>query len=168
MTRNNAFKFCPRCGKKLNLTSDFVFKCEEKHPFYVSPVPTNIIILENDQGEILLAKRGIPPQKGLWDFSGGFISPNETLEESVLREAKEELDVEVRIIKYLGSYFGMYMHHNINYEVIAFAVVAKISKGIVKAKDDVSDFLFVKKGEVKTMKLAFPLLKKMFNDYLSQ
>ena len=65
------------------------------------------IILENDKGEILLylrdKKPGIPfPDH--WDLIGGHVEDGETPEEALVREVKEELDIE--LLEY--SFFKMY------------------------------------------------------------
>jgi 8-oxo-dGTP diphosphatase len=52
--------------------------------------------LVDADGRVLLAKR--PPGKplaGLWEFPGGKIEPGETPEEALIRELKEELDIDV-------------------------------------------------------------------------
>jgi 8-oxo-dGTP diphosphatase len=49
-------------------------------------------------GRVLLAKR--PPGKplaGLWEFPGGKVEPGETPETALVRELKEELDIDVPI-----------------------------------------------------------------------
>jgi 8-oxo-dGTP diphosphatase len=52
--------------------------------------------LVDTDGRVLLAKR--PPGKplaGLWEFPGGKIEPGETPEGALMRELKEELDIDV-------------------------------------------------------------------------
>ena len=52
--------------------------------------------LVDADGRVLLAKR--PPGKplaGLWEFPGGKVEPGETPEAALIRELKEELDIEV-------------------------------------------------------------------------
>ncbi len=52
--------------------------------------------LVDADGRVLLAKR--PPGKplaGLWEFPGGKIEPGETPEAALIRELKEELDIDV-------------------------------------------------------------------------
>src|SRR3989304_272920 len=53
------------------------------------------IIFNGDQ--VLLAKRGQEPGKGLWTLPGGVVELGECLEEAVKREILEELSVEIRI-----------------------------------------------------------------------
>ncbi|MEN8252882.1 MAG: NUDIX domain-containing protein [Patescibacteria group bacterium] len=53
-------------------------------------------MIEKD-GKFLFAKRGIEPQKGIWDLVGGFIEAAETVEDCVLKvisgEPKAQDDV---------------------------------------------------------------------------
>jgi 8-oxo-dGTP diphosphatase len=52
--------------------------------------------LVDTDGRVLLAKR--PPGRplaGLWEFPGGKVEPGETPESALIRELKEELDIDV-------------------------------------------------------------------------
>jgi 8-oxo-dGTP diphosphatase len=54
--------------------------------------------LISSQGRLLIAQR--PPWKKfglLWEFPGGKVEPGEGLEESVVREIKEELCLDIRV-----------------------------------------------------------------------
>jgi 8-oxo-dGTP diphosphatase len=57
------------------------------------------IILENDDGKFLLALRdnkpGIPFPNH-WDLIGGHVEEGETPEEAMVREVKEELDIDMK------------------------------------------------------------------------
>ncbi len=44
--------------------------------------------------EVLLIERGSPPFKGCWALPGGFIGMDESLDESIIRELKEETGIE--------------------------------------------------------------------------
>src|ERR1700740_1819731 len=47
-------------------------------------------------GRVLIAQRPEGKQlAGLWEFPGGKVEPGETPEEALVRELKEELDIEV-------------------------------------------------------------------------
>jgi len=65
------------------------------------------IILENDNGEILLYLRdnkpGIPFPNH-WDLIGGHVEDGETPEEALIREVKEELNFDLKEYKFFRQY----------------------------------------------------------------
>jgi 8-oxo-dGTP diphosphatase len=78
------------------------------------------IILENDNGEFLLYLRdnkpGIPfPDH--WDLIGGHVEDGETPEEALVREVKEELDIDLKEYSFYKKYecFTGDAYENIKY-----------------------------------------------------
>jgi 8-oxo-dGTP diphosphatase len=65
------------------------------------------IILENDKGELLLALRdnkpGIPFPNH-WDLIGGHVEVGETPEEALVREVKEELNIDLKEFLFFKKY----------------------------------------------------------------
>lgn len=59
------------------------------------------IIIENDK--VFATQRGYGEFKDGWEFPGGKIEPDETPQEAILREIKEELDTEIEVIKLLDT-----------------------------------------------------------------
>ncbi len=55
----------------------------------------------NDKGEVLLLKRSqnAKNEKGKWEAPGGAVEFGETLENAIRREMKEELGIDIDIIK---------------------------------------------------------------------
>jgi 8-oxo-dGTP diphosphatase len=65
------------------------------------------IILENDKGEFLLALRDNKPGMPFpnhWDLIGGHIEEGETPEEALVREVKEELDIDLKDYTFYRKY----------------------------------------------------------------
>lgn len=56
------------------------------------------------QGSFLLTKRNISPYKGLWHLPGGIIRKGEKIESAAKRVLKKELNLNVKIEKFLGVY----------------------------------------------------------------
>ena len=56
------------------------------------------------QGKILLCKRNINPQKGLWTLPAGYMELDETSEEGAVREAWEEAEAEIEITGLVGIF----------------------------------------------------------------
>ena len=62
-----------------------------------------------DGEKILITRR--PDDKrhpGLWEFPGGKVDPGESPEEALCREIREELDVEVKVLKIFEVVFHRY------------------------------------------------------------
>jgi ADP-ribose pyrophosphatase YjhB (NUDIX family) len=89
------------------------------------------IIIEIESKGIVLIKRKNPPYG--WALPGGFVDYGESLEEAAVREAKEETDLDVKLIEQFHTYSDPARdprHHS-----ISTVYVAK-TKGIPHAKDD--------------------------------
>lgn len=73
-----------------------------------------IIISDN---KILLTQRGYGEYKDKWEFPGGKIEENETKEETIIREIKEELDASIKVEKFLTKveydYTSFYLKMNV-------------------------------------------------------
>ena len=62
--------------------------------------------------KIFATERGYGEFKGFWEFPGGKIEANETREQALVRELKEELAVEIKVENYTISLNSS--HHWIN------------------------------------------------------
>ena len=70
---------------------------------YIDPkVAAGVILALN--GELVLLKRGIPPSVGKWVFPGGYVDAGEPTEVAAIREAREEVGLEVEIDELIGVY----------------------------------------------------------------
>jgi bifunctional NMN adenylyltransferase/nudix hydrolase len=100
--------------------------------------PTVDIVVYNNRGEILVARK--PDETG-YRFIGGFAMPNSlSYEDDAAREAKEEAGVDVKDLKYIGSYKiddWRYRSETDKIKTVFFA--AKYDGGDVKAADDVCE-----------------------------
>jgi 8-oxo-dGTP diphosphatase len=61
-------------------------------------------ILEKD-GKVLIAQRHRNDTNGLkWEFPGGTLRRDEPGEDCIIRELKEELNLDIEVIRYFGCY----------------------------------------------------------------
>jgi NAD+ diphosphatase len=94
-------KFCGHCGQKLSISKDEIAKVCGKCTRNIYPQLSPVIITLVRRGrEILLAKAA---SRTYFSCVAGFVEPGESLEESIRREVKEEVGLEVKNIKYFGS-----------------------------------------------------------------
>ena len=70
-----------------------------KSPYHAQVVAA-IIIHEN---KIFATQRGYGEFKDGWEFPGGKIEPGETPQEALVREIKEELDIEIEVKDFLET-----------------------------------------------------------------
>ncbi len=115
--KTNSFLRCSNCGTEM-----------EK---YKNPVPTVDIIIELEGKGIVLIKRKNPPYG--WAIPGGFVDYGESLEQAAVREAKEEVFLDVELVEQLHTYSDPSRdkrHHTITTVFIAKAV------GVPIAADD--------------------------------
>lgn len=166
MDLKNAYKFCPLCGKSLTLKDNYLQCTGCGHHLYDNPLPCNAAIIENKQREILLVKRKFPPKKGFWDLPGGFIDAHESLEQSVKRELKEELNIKIKVLGLVGIYPGTYLYQKITHPTFGAVVCAEITAGKLSTSDDIDKYEFFPRGKILTQKLAFKSVKQALIDYL--
>ena len=89
-------------------------------------------LILNDKNEVLLMKRSgtVRNESGWWSKPGGGIDFGETVEESMIREMKEELGIEVEIIGYLPH--TNHFTKDKKQHWVALNFVAKIISGVPK------------------------------------
>lgn len=91
---------------------------------------------------ILLIERGIEPYKGLWALPGGFLNPDETVEQCAKRELKEETGVENVYLEEFRSFSDPGRDPRERVVTIAFVALVKKSDYMLIAGDDASNALW--------------------------
>lgn len=102
-------RFCPACGGALALRQ---IKAGEPERLvcqacgrveYLDPKVAACVVPER-QGRILLLQRGINPGRGKWVMPGGFVDRGELPAEEAVREAAEEVGLEVEVGPLIGVF----------------------------------------------------------------
>lgn len=106
-------------------------KCQTEIEVYRNPIPTVDIIIEVEEGGIVLIKRKNPPYG--WAIPGGFVDYGESLEEAAAREAREETNLDVEDLRQFRAYSDP--NRDPRFHTISVVYVAK-AKGKPEARDD--------------------------------
>lgn len=75
-----------------------------------TPLISIDLIVQNEQGEVLLGKRVNAPAKGYWFVPGGRVRKNETLDDAFVRLVKEELGIESGFTRANAKFLGVFEH----------------------------------------------------------
>lgn len=125
-------------------------------------------ILLDSKGRVLLAKRAKGIESGKWCLIGGKPEDNETMEEAVIREVKEEIaaDVELSFYRKVG---GFDETRNVRWLSSYFFGQLKSDNPPDKFdKNEISELRFFSANELEKLEIAFDhqqILKDFFKDY---
>lgn len=156
------YKFCPKCGGKFIHRGGNHLKCQDcGYSYFVNQAPTAGVIIFDNEGRVMLAKRKFEPKKGTWQLIGGFVGLDESLEEAAIREAKEELGVTIQIDSYLGSFSRTYEFGGVAVPILVTYFTAKIIDGAPKPNDDVAEINYFTRDELQELDITYPELRKL-------
>ncbi len=165
------YTHCPTCGNAYSGGFDIIdysLTCQScSFVFYVTPAPSNALILENEKNEILMVKRKFDPKKGYWDFPGGFIKPGEDFVSSTQREIKEELGISIDAIELCYAFGDTYEFQGIDVPVLCLYGRGKIVGDSINFGDDVAGYQFFSKEHARTIEMAFLSHQRALSEYLA-
>ena len=129
--------YCLECAAPLSKESETRYVCVNGHKYYNNSNTGCILIFMNPQHEVLYSQRARDPHKGKFDFPGGFLNYGEDPYKAAVREAKEEMNLEldVRNLLLIEATYAMY---DINDAVCDFVFLCRDWQGIPVAADDVA------------------------------
>lgn len=109
-------------------------QCPTCHTYPNRGVSVDAVIIKNDQ--ILLIQRGVEPNKEFWATPGGYVEWDESTQETVKREVKEETNLDVTSTKLVVVYSDPKRHPR---QVINLVYLVFVSNGEIKHGDDAKD-----------------------------
>jgi mutator protein MutT len=159
-------KFCPKCGNQSLVIQGEparLFTCSDCSFTLFQNVAAAVMVAICCGDEVLIATRASDPGIGMWDLPGGFVDPDESLEEAVVRELHEELDIVVSDAKYLHSNPNTYPYKGITYKTCdVLFLVTLDEKPVMTAQDDVASIEWISIDSVDIDKFAFESARVAF------
>lgn len=107
----------------------------------------SVAIIIDEQQRILITRRPLhaPFGGGLWEFPGGKLEENETPVAALIREVKEEVDLDVQDCDFLGEIKHTYPHHFVT--LLVYCVRA--FQGKAQALDMQMDLRWVERNSLQ-------------------
>jgi 8-oxo-dGTP diphosphatase len=142
-------RFCPRCGRSAEVDFPRRIVCSHcGYAAYYNPKPVACAIPVDDEGNVILLRRGFDPGRGLWTFPGGFVDLGESVPEAAHRETEEELRLAIE----LGPLVGVYSRPEDRVVLIVYRALALGQPRTTPEAPEVHAFA---PGEIPWEELAF-------------
>ncbi len=140
-------ELCPACGR-----------------YYDRHVACDGLIVE--RGNVLLMLLGPENHKGRWALIGGYLDWNETVEEGIIREIKEEIGIDAEVVKLFGVYSDPKRDPGNLQNVAIIFLLKLLARDFVLKKDEVADLRWFPLNKLPA-NMAFDH-RKIIEDYKMQ
>lgn len=158
------FRYCPGCaGATLSADSAKSWCCTACGFRYFHNVAVAVALLLRVGDDLLFTRRAHEPGAGLLDFPGGFVDPDETLEQAMLREVSEELGlvVEAATLRYAFSGYNRYPFAQVTYLTSdVFFLLELPERPTLRCADDVAEAQWHPLTAIPWEQLAFPTVAR--------
>ncbi|MCF0235742.1 MAG: NUDIX domain-containing protein [Bacteroidaceae bacterium] len=154
-----AFRFCPHCGSAHWAVHDpYAKRCADcGFTFYANASAATVAVVRNAAGELLAVRRAHNPARGTLDLPGGFVSPGERVEEACLRELREELGVEGRIVRFLFSQPNVYPFGGFDVHTTDLFFEVQIAEGArLTPADDAASYTWLAPAHIRPADFGLP------------
>lgn len=160
----DVLKFCPKCGKSEWAAPRSGYrKCLAcGYEMYKNPTIGAASFLFDTQNRLILLCRAKNPGKGLLGVPGGFCEVGESIEQAVLREAKEETNLDIKIEKFLFSIPNNYEYKGIQLYPLDFFFLCRVEdlSPLQLDLNENSEIVFVDPFQVKTEDIALESIRQ--------
>lgn len=159
------FQFCPRCASPLQPRTHDTrehLSCTKPDCGFVhwdSPLPVVAALVEHD-GRFIMARNVAWPRR-IFSVITGFLEQKESPEQAVLREVKEELNLDGVVTHFIGHY----PFAEQNQLILAYAVQAS---GALQANHELAEIKHLSLDELKAYDFApLYITTAIVNDWLA-
>lgn len=163
------FTHCPACGSSnFNVNDPKSKRCNDcGFVYYLNPSAATAAFILNENNELLVVVRRQEPAKGTYDLPGGFSDMDETAEQGIAREVKEETNLDVTGVQYLFSRPNIYPYSGFDVHTLDLFFLCRASNyQQVKACDDAASFRWIPLKEVNPMCFGLTSIRQGVEQFL--
>lgn len=165
------FKYCPKCGSKhFDVNNEKSKKCDNcGFVYYQNPSAATAAFILNERGELLVERRGKEPAKGMLDLPGGFVDNDETAEEGIAREVREETGLEIVSADYIFSLPNIYMYSGMEIHTLDVFFACRVVEGSQPvAADDAAECFWLPIEEIHTEQFGLRSIRHAMRRFLEE
>ncbi|WP_407423161.1 NUDIX domain-containing protein [Methanobrevibacter sp.] len=114
-------------------------------------------IIKNDNDEILIVKRHPKSRTDpeMWELPGGKVESGEFFADALVREIKEETNLDVKVGSFCEAIQNDYAHKR----TVQIMMYLEDIEGEVKISDEHTDWMWASLDKIKTLKISTSLEK---------
>jgi len=161
----DVLKFCPRCSGPAVLADSRKIVCAGcGFQMYINNAAAVAALLFDGDGRLMAVRRNDEPQAGLLDLPGGFVEFDETAEEALSRELREELGITVCGIEYYRSIPNKYLYGDVLYHTLDIFLKCRFDDGVdnkILPNDEIREIVYKFPKDIAEGEIAFDSMKKL-------
>jgi 8-oxo-dGTP diphosphatase len=151
----DGWRHCPRCAASLVRERGLVRCAACALVVYARPTPAVCALIVDDAGRVLLGRRAVEPAAGRWDILGGFMEEDEQPLETLRREMREELGVEIEPAEFVAAVADRYGEDG--RATLNLCWTARVVGGELRLSDELAEVRWFARDELPGgNELAFP------------
>ena len=114
-------------------------------------------IIKNEKNEILIVKRHPKSRTDpeMWELPGGKVEKGEFFTDALIREIKEEVNLDVKVGDFAEAVQNDYMHKR----TVQIMMYLDIIQGDIKISEEHTDWMWASLEKIKTLEISTSLKK---------
>lgn len=166
------FSHCPHCGSaNFIISAPNSKKCQDcGFELFKNPAIGVAAFILDKQGRVLVTRRRKNPYAGTLDLPGGFVDLDETVEQALERELKEELNITAQTGRYLFSIPNSYPYKGYDVQPLDFFFEADIidDSQLQRQESEIDEITFIDTDKLNPDDFGAPSIKKAVAAYIKK
>jgi len=156
-------RFCGRCGAETARQPTEMARTCPRCGLQQFPRISPAVIVRVERGDRILLARSPHFAPGVYRTLAGFVEPGESLEETVVREVREEVGVTVRDLRYFGSQPWPFPHS------LMVGFVAQYASGEIRPQvGEIEDAGWFGVDDLPGLPSRFSIARALIDDFIAK